>query len=97
MPGLAGKVVAQREDFTHAATIGPVPCPVGDMGEEENEVLMLRQAIAETDWDTVESHGGFNAVVKKILQWERKNPASQGARIDRQIPPLGVTPMSSYW
>ena len=33
----------------HASTIGPVPCPVGDMGEDEKEVLMLRQAIAETD------------------------------------------------
>ena len=51
---------------------------VGDMSEDEKEVVMLRQAIAEADWDTVESHGGFNAVVEKILQWEQENPAPKG-------------------
>ena len=45
----------------------------------ETEAAGLRQAIAETDWDTVESHGGFNAVVAKILQWERKTPAPRDA------------------
>ena len=49
-----------------------------DMSEGEKEALMLRQAIADTDWDTLERHGGFNAVVKKILQWEQENPASKG-------------------
>ncbi len=39
---------------------------------------MLRQAIAETDFDTVERHGGFNAVVEKVLRWERENPAPKG-------------------
>ena len=51
---------------------------VGDMSEGEKEVLMLRQAMAETDWDTVESPGGFNAVVEKILQWEQENPVPKG-------------------
>ena len=51
---------------------------VGDMSDDEKEVLMLRQAIADTDWDTVERHGGFNAVVEKILQWEQENPVPKG-------------------
>ena len=38
----------------------------------------LRQAIADTDWDTVARHGGFNAVVKKILQGEQENPVPKG-------------------
>ena len=48
------------------------------MSEDEKEALMLRQAMAEADWETVESHGGFNAVVEKILQWEQENPAPKG-------------------
>ena len=55
LPGL--KTVA------HAATVGPAPWPVGDIGEDENEVLMLRQAVADTDWDTIARDGGFDAVV----------------------------------
>ena len=39
---------------------------------------MLRQAIDEADWDTVERHGGFNAVVEKIVQWEQENPVPKG-------------------
>ena len=49
-----------------------------DMSEGEKEALMLRQAIADADWDTVERHAGFNAVVKKILQWEQENPVPKG-------------------
>ena len=45
-----------------------------EMSDDEKEALMLYQAIAETDFDTVESHGGFDAVVEKILRWDRKNP-----------------------
>ena len=57
---------------------------VGDMSEGEKEVLMLRQAIDEADWDTVERHGDLNAVVEKIVQWERENPAPKGrGMIDR--------------
>ena len=68
----------------------------GKMSEEEKEALMLRQAMAEADWDTVERHGGFNAVVEKILRWERGKPGNQGPRIYRQVLPLGVTQMPSY-
>ena len=46
----------------------------GKMSEEEKEALMLRQAIADADRDTVERHGGLNAALKKISQWDRKNP-----------------------
>ncbi len=49
-----------------------------DMSEAEREALTLWQAIADTDWDTVARHGGFNAVVKKILQWEQENPVPKG-------------------
>ena len=34
-----------------------------DMNEAERHVLMLRQAVADTDWDTVARHGGFDAVM----------------------------------
>ena len=51
-----------------------------DLSEAEKEILTLRQAMAEADWDTLERHGGFNAVVKKILQWEQENPVSKGCR-----------------
>ena len=36
----------------------------------EQEAVMLRQAIADTDWETLERHGGFDAAVKKVLQTE---------------------------
>ena len=39
-----------------------------DTGAVETEAAALRQAIADTDWDTVERHGGFNTVVEKTLQ-----------------------------
>ena len=56
---------------------------VEEMSEDEKEALMLRQAIAETDFDTVERHGGFNAVVEKILRWEPEDRAPKGReRID---------------
>ncbi len=37
---------------------------VGEMSEVEKEALMLRQAMAEADWDTVESHGRFNGIIE---------------------------------
>ena len=52
---------------------------VGKMSEDEREAPMLRQAIADTDWDTVERQGGFNTVVRKILHWEQENPAQRVA------------------
>ena len=61
-----------------AATIGPVPWPAGDMGEDDKEVLMFRQAITHTDWGTVERHGGFDVVMEKVVQWEQAPPGSNG-------------------
>ena len=101
-PALQEKESPGLKTVTYAATIGPVPWPVGDMGEDEKEVLMLRQAIAETDWDAVESHGGFNAVVEKIRQWEQENPVPkvrgsiddfrlQGARSCRRMGDTATT------
>ncbi len=74
-PGL--KTVAQ------AATVGPVPWPAGDMGADEKEVLMFRQALTRTDWGTVERHSGLDVVMEKVVQWEQETPASDGReRID---------------
>ena len=66
------------------------------MSEGEKEALMLRQAIADTDWDTVERYGGLNAALKKINQLTAGNAGTQGPGNDRRLPPLGVTPMPSY-
>ena len=49
-----------------------------DMSEAEREILTLRQAIADADWDTVERHGGLDAAMKKINQWYEENPAPKG-------------------
>ena len=45
------------------------------MSEGEKEAL---QAIADADWDTPERHGGFNAIVRKVLQWDQENPVPKG-------------------
>ena len=37
-----------------------------------SEAIMLGQAIADTDWETLERHGGFDAAVKKVLQTEEE-------------------------
>ena len=29
---------------------------------------MFRQAITQTDWDTVERHGGLDVVMEKVVQ-----------------------------
>ena len=50
----------------------------GEMSEDEKEAFMLRQAMAEADWDTIERHGGFDAVVEKILRWDREDPVPKG-------------------
>ena len=41
---------------------------------------MLRQAVADTNWEIIERHVGFNAVVEKIVQWEQENPVTKGRR-----------------
>ena len=37
---------------------------------------MFRQAITQTNRDTVEGHGGFDVVMEKVVQWEQEIPAS---------------------
>ena len=55
----------------------------GDSRGGGQEAAFLRQALADADWDTVERHGGFDAVVEKINQSEQKRPPSNSAgRID---------------
>ena len=39
---------------------------------------MLRQALADADWDTVERQGALNVAIKKIVQGEQESPASNG-------------------
>ena len=56
------------EDGCRAATIGPVPWPAGDMGQDDKEALMFRQAVTRTDWDRVEGHGGFDVLMEKVVQ-----------------------------
>ena len=51
------------------------------ISDAEQEAIMLRQAIADTDWDTLERHGGFDAAVKKVLQSEQET----GSPNDRGI------------
>ena len=50
----------------------------GDMSEAAREILTLRQALLQADWDTVERHGGFDAAIEKINQFEQATPASNG-------------------
>ena len=49
------------------------------MSDDENESLMLRQAIANADWDTVECHGGLDSVVDKINLADEETAALAGA------------------
>ena len=40
------------------------------------EAAVLHQAIADTDWETLERHGGFDSAVNKVLQTEQKAASS---------------------
>ena len=46
--------------------LGEQVCDHQDTGAVETSAAALRQAIADADWDTVERHGGLDAVVEKI-------------------------------
>ncbi len=50
-----------------------------DPAAAKTEAAGLRQAIADADWDTVERHGGLDAVVDKIDQADEETTASAGA------------------
>ena len=82
-PALPQKELPGLKTVAQAATIRPVTWPAGDIGEDDKEALMFRQAITPTDWDTVEGDGGFDVVMEKVVQWEQETPASDGReRID---------------
>ena len=44
--------------------------------DAEQEAIMLRQAIADTDWDTLERHGGIDAAIKTVLQVEEQSAST---------------------
>ena len=44
--------------------------------EAEQEAIMLRQAVADTDWDIIERFGGFDAVIEKVLQVEKQSAST---------------------
>ncbi|MYC81312.1 MAG: hypothetical protein F4X19_04350 [Acidobacteria bacterium] len=46
--------------------------------EAEQEAAMLRQAIADTDFEIIERHGGFDAVVNRVLQVEEQSASTNG-------------------
>ena len=46
--------------------------------DAEQEAVMLRQAIADTDWDTLERHGGIGAAIERVLQVEEQSASTNG-------------------
>ncbi len=54
----------------------PIPVPAGP--RRHHAFPGLDTALADTHWDTVERHGGFDVFMEKIVQWEQENPASNG-------------------
>ena len=46
--------------------------------EAEQEAAMLRQAVADTDFEIIERHGGFDAVVERVLQVEEQSASTDG-------------------
>ena len=44
----------------------------GNTAEAEQEAEALRQAIADADWDTIDHHGGLDAIMDKIDQLKQK-------------------------
>ena len=51
----------------------------GAKGEASPRAAFLRPAISDSEWDTVERHGGLNVVMEKIAQLEQETPASTEA------------------
>ena len=50
-----------------------------DTGEAKKEAEALRQTIADADWDTIDHHGGLDAIMEKIHQLTQGIPESSGA------------------
>ncbi|MDE2755682.1 MAG: hypothetical protein OXI92_03930 [Acidobacteriota bacterium] len=44
--------------------------------EAEQEAIMLRQAIADTDWETLDRHGGIDAAAEKVIQAEEQSASN---------------------
>ncbi len=49
-----------------------------EISEAEKEILILRQALSQADWDTVERYGGFDAAVEKIKHSEPETALPHG-------------------
>ena len=49
-----------------------------DPAAAKTEAAVLRQAISDTDWDTVERHDGLEGALKKINQLAQESPVSNG-------------------
>ena len=48
------------------------------ISDAEREVLILRQALSQADWDTVNQYGGFDAAVERITQRNQEARLSHG-------------------
>ena len=48
------------------------------MTEAEQEAIMLRQAIYDADWDTLEPYGDLDAAMRTLHQFQRENPNFNG-------------------
>ena len=46
--------------------------------EAEQEAAMLRQAIADTDFEIIERYGGWDAVIERVLQVEELSASTDG-------------------
>ena len=61
-----------------------------------SEAIMLRQAIADTDWETLERYGGFDAAVKKVLRTEEETRSLDDRGMIHDFRLGGGTPVPSY-
>ena len=66
-------------EFSSWLSLPPQAWTARDPAAAKTEAAGLRLAIADADWDTVERHGGLDAVVVKIDQAEEETAASAGA------------------
>ena len=70
------------------------------MTEAEQEAVMLRQAIDEADWDTLEPYGGLDPAMRTLYRFEQQNPNFNGSgtiddfrlRGSRRCRQMGVHP-----
>ena len=48
------------------------------ISDAEKEILTLQLAVDNADWETLEPHGGLDAAMRKIHQFEQQNPNFNG-------------------